>query len=235
MSLRMNLYGWDEAAFEQAIGSNDSNLLTKATALLTNAYKAGPALSQALGWLRTLIENGSPLRRERGPSPPPDDGGLLTVLMETESHVLATYCLSRAIASECHLDLASESSHWSHPMVGVLYRELVSCGFTKSRNCVTQFFALMSGLSNGTPLFGDEFHTEWAFYGVFSRGDLPKMVSVLKAAVEFQRTLPRDYPESLAKTTATGLSEDCKVFAAELATWLGKIEQAGQDAFFLWW
>ena len=55
----------------------------------------------------------------------------------------------------------------------------------------------MSGLSNGTPLFGDDFRTEWSYYTLFTNSDLAAMIPVFKAAADFRRTLPEGYPEEL--------------------------------------
>jgi hypothetical protein len=155
--------------------------------------------------------------------------------METEVHVFAAYCLARTIARHDHLDLASESSHWAHPAVGSLYRELASCGFTKSKNCCVQYFSWMSGLSNGSPLFGDDFRTEWSFYTLFSNRDLAAMIPVFQAAGDFKRSLPEEYPEELTKQMATSLSDGGKAFVLDLIKWFGQIQRAGQDAFILWW
>jgi hypothetical protein len=231
----MNLYGWSLPAFKLVLGSKDSAVLEKATALISKTLPNEPAQSKAKAWLRTLIENGHPLRQEREQSSELADGGLLTVQMETEVHVFAVYSLARAIARDDHLDLAGDSSHWAHPGVGALYRELASCGFTKSKSCGVQYFSWMSSLSNGSPLFGDDFRTPWSFYTLFSNLDLAAMIPVLQAAADFRRALPEGYPEELTKKMATGLSEDGKAFVLDLIKWFGKIRQAGQDAFILWW
>lgn len=139
------------------------------------------------------------------------------------------------MASAEHLDLAAESSNWTHPAIGSLYRELASCGFTKSECCCVPFFSWMSGLSNGTPLFGDDFRTEWTFYTVFSNSDLATMVPVLQAAASFKRTLPEGYPQQFTKTMATGLSEESREFVLDLIKWFEQIQRAERDAFILWW
>jgi hypothetical protein len=231
----MNLYGWSMPAFRQALGSKDSAVLEKATARLSETLPKEPGLSRAKAWLRTLIENGFPLQQDREPASDPADGGLLTVQMETEVHVFAIYCLARAIARNEHLDLASESSHWAHSAVRSLYQELASCGFTRSKSCSVQFFSWMSSLSNGSPMFGDDFRTEWSFYTLFSNQDLVAMTPVLQAAADFKRALPEGYPEELTKKMLTGLSDGSKEFVGELLKWFGQIQRAGQDAFILWW
>jgi len=235
LSLRMNLYGWSLPAFKKALGSNDPSVLEKATALISETLPKEPAQSKAKAWLRTLIEKGFPFRQDREPSSEPADGGLLTVKMETEAHAFTVYCLARAISRREHLDLARESSNWTHPAVGALYRDLASCGFTKSKSCCVQYFSWMSGLSNGTPLFGDDFRTEWSFYTLFSNNDLATMIPIFQAAADFRRTLPEGYPEELTKKMATGLSDAGKEFVLDLINWFGQIQQAGQDALILWW
>lgn len=235
MSLRMNIYGWSQTTFEQVLGSKNADVLERATSLITETIPQEPAQSKAKAWLRTLVENGFPLRHRREPSAEPVDGGLLTVQMETEAHVFAIFCLARVIASDDHLDVAKESSQWTHPAVRALYRDLASCGFTKSKNCCVEYFSWMAGLSNGTPLFGDDFRTEWSFYTQFSNQDLGKMIPVFQAAADFRRTLPEGIPDEIARTYATGLPDVSKSYILDLIKWFGHIHQAGQDALILWW
>jgi len=61
--------------------------LEKATAQLTEALK-DPQLSSGLAWLQTLIRKGYPFREEPAPYSPPEDGGLVSVLAETETHAV---------------------------------------------------------------------------------------------------------------------------------------------------
>jgi hypothetical protein len=231
----MNLYGWHLSSFAQVLGSKDSALLEAATARLSEALPEEPALSKARAWLQTLIQSGFPLRQDRPPPAEPADGGLLTVQLETEVHVAVVHCLARAIAGEDHLDLASESSDWAHPAVGSLYRELASCGFTRSKDCRPQYFSWMSRLSEGSPLFGDDFRTEWSFYTWFTNEELAAVVPVFQAAADFRRPLPEGYPEEATKQMRTGLSDSGKEFIGDLIEWFSRIQQAGQDAFILWW
>jgi hypothetical protein len=231
----MNLYGWSLSDFKQILGSRDFAVLEKANALNSETFTKEPTQSKAKAWLRTLIEDGFPLQQESEQSSEPEDGGLLTVPMETEIHVFVVHCLARAIARDDFLDLASESSRWAHPAVGSLYGELATIGFTKSKDCGVQFFSWMSSLSNGSPLFGDDFRTEWSFYTHFSNGDLAAMIPVFQAATGFTRILPEELPEELTKQLATSLSSNGKEFLLDLIKWFGKIHQAGQDAFILWW
>jgi hypothetical protein len=230
----MNLYGWSLPAFRQVLGSKDSAVLEKATALISEMLPKEPAQSKAKAWLHTLIVNGFPFRQDREQLSEPAEGGLLTVQMETEAHAFTVYCLARAIAREEHLDLAGESSNWKHPAIGALYRDLASCGFTKSKSCCVQYFSWMSGLSNGTPLFGDDFRTEWSFYTLFSNRDLATIIPVFQAAADFRRTLPEGIPEELAKTMATSLSDAGRDFVLDLIRWFRQIQQAGQDVLIFW-
>jgi hypothetical protein len=231
----MNLYGWSLASFKEVLGSKNSALLEDATARLAKALPSEPGLSKAKAWLQTLIERGWPLQEDRAPPTAPSDGGLLTVQLETETHVFAVYCLARAIAQTEHLDLASESSDWQHPSAGALHRDLVACGFTRSRDCCVQYFSWMAKLSNGSPLFGDDFRSDWSIYSLFSNQELAAMIPVFQAAADFQRPLPQGYPEEAAKKMMTCLSEGGKEFIGNLIKWFGRIQQAGQDAFILWW
>jgi hypothetical protein len=231
----MNLYGWRLSSFTQVLGGKDSALLEAATARLSQALSKEPALPKAKAWLQTLIESGFPLRQDRPPPSEPADGGLLTVQMETEIHVTVVHCLARAIAREDDLDLAGESSNWAHPAVGSLHQDLASCGFTRSKGCCAQYFSWMLRLSKGSPLFGDDFRTEWSFYTWFANEELAAMVPVFQAAADFKRPLPKGYPEEALKNMRTGLSDGGKEFIGDLIKWFSQIQQAGQDAFILWW
>lgn len=235
MSLRMNLYGWNIAAFKEKIGSKDSAVLKKATTLIAEALPDEPAQTAAKAWLRTLIMEGYPFREDREPTALPVNGGLMNVPMETQAHIVATYCLTRAIARPDHLDLVVDSSNWTHPSVAALNDELRACGFTKTKTCGLQYFTWISDLSNGTPLFGDDFRTDWSYYSLFSNSDLAAMIPVFQAAIDYRRTLPEGYPEELTRQMAASLSDVGKQFASDLIRWFGKIHQAGQDAFILWW
>ena len=235
LSLRMNLYGWRLSALLHVLGSKDTSVLEGTTALLAKTLTKEPVLSKAKAWLRTLIESGFPLAKDREPPSVPADGDLLTVQMETEAHVFVMHCLARTIASHDHLDLASESSHWAHAGVGSLYQELASCGFTRSKNCCVEFFSWMSRLSEGSPLFGDDFRSEWSFYTLFTNEELAAMLPVFQAAADFRRPIPEGYSEEARNNIKTTLSDISKEFISDLIKLFGQIHQAGQDAFILWW
>jgi hypothetical protein len=231
----MNLYGWRLSSFTQALASKDSALLEAATARLSNAFTRDPAaLAKAEAWLQTLIESGFPLRQDRPPTAEPADGGLLTVQMETAIHVAVVHCLARAIAREDDLDLAIDSSSWAYPAVGSLYEDFAACGFTRSKDCCVQLHSWMVRLGKGMPLFGDDFRSSWEFYTWFTNAELAAMVPVFQAAADFKRPLPKGYPQAARKKMRTGLSDGGKVFIGDLIKWFGQIQQAGQDAFILW-
>jgi hypothetical protein len=231
----MNLYGWSLQAFRNVLGSNNNAVLQAATAHLSESLKEESALARGKAWLRTLIEAGFPLREDREPQSVPADGGLLTVQMETEAHAIVVYCIARAIRHDDFLDLSGESSHWAHPAVGTVYRELAQCGFTKSKQCPREYFGWMSNLSNGSPLFGDDFRTHWSYYSIFTNQELAAIIPVLQAAAEFQKSVPEGYPEEITKNLQLSLSDTGKEFVGDLITWFSQIQHAGQDAFILWW
>jgi hypothetical protein len=174
----MNLYGWRLSSFRQVLGSKDTALLEAATARLAQALRQEPALSKAKAWLQTLIQSGFPLQQDHPPPSEPSTGGLITMHMETEIHVAVVHCLARASAGADDLDLAGESSDWAHPAVASLHQDLASCGFTRSNKCCPQYFTWMLRLSEGSPLFGDDFRTSWEFYTWFSNEELAAMVPV---------------------------------------------------------
>jgi hypothetical protein len=231
----MNLYGWSLSSFTQVLGSKDAAVLDAANADVVESLPNEPGLSRGKAWLRTLIEKGCPLRQEREPPAIPGDGGLLTMQMETEVHAIVVYCIVCAIARDEHLDLAEESSYWAHSSVGALYQELSTCGFSRSPQCGVQYFSWMSKLLHGAPLFGDDFRSDWSFYSVFSNQELAEMIPVFQAAAEFKRTLPADYPAEAKANIRLELSENGKRFIGDLIGWFRRIQQAGQDAFILWW
>jgi hypothetical protein len=231
----MNLYGWSMPSFTRVLGSKDPAVLDAAATRLSESLRHELARFKAVAWLRTLVNDGFPLREDRGPPAEATEGGLLAVQMETEAHAIVAYSIVRAIARPEHLDLAGESSNWTHAAVGSLYRELASCGFTKSKQCPAQYFTWMSKLSGGSPLFGDDFRSDWSFYSWFSNQELAAVVSVLQAAAEFKRPLPPGLPEAVAQRTPAELSESGKEFVGDLVGWFGQIQRVEQDAFILWW
>jgi hypothetical protein len=73
----MNVYGWSLPSFRQVLGSKDSAVLEKATALLSKTLPKEPGLSKAKAWLATLIERGFPLRQGRQPPSEGQDAFIL--------------------------------------------------------------------------------------------------------------------------------------------------------------
>jgi hypothetical protein len=198
LSLRMNLYGWSLASFTRMLGSKDSVVLEAANARLAEALPEERVLTKGRAWLRTLIETGFALRQDRAPASAPADGGLLTMQMETEAHVFVVHSIARAIAGADHLDLSNDSSTWAHPAVGSLYNELAACEFSRSKHCRVEYFTWMWKLSHGSPLFGDDFRSEWSFYTLFTNQELTAILPVFQAAAEFNRKLPESLPEEVA-------------------------------------
>jgi hypothetical protein len=232
----MNLYGWSFQSFTRVLGSKDAGVLNAATVRLREALRNESSFSRGTAWLRTLIDSRFPLRQDREPPLEPADGGLVTVQMETGFHAIVVYCLARAIAREDHLDLARESSHWDHPAVGALYWDVAACGFTRLKSCGMQYFTWMSKLSHGSPLFGDDFRTQWSFYSCFSNEELAAMIPVFRAAAEYSRPLPEGFSEeALKQLPPPTLSAGGKRFIGDLIKWFGQIQQAGQEAFIVWW
>jgi hypothetical protein len=230
----MNLYGWSFDSFTRVLGSKDAAVLEAATACLSKSLQE-PNLSRAKAWLTTLIDSGFPLQRDRQPAPEPAGGGLLNVQMETEAHVFVVHSIARTIAREDYLDLAGESSNWKHPAVGSLYNELAACDFKRSGKCPVEYFTWMWKFSDGSPIFGDDFRTEWSFYSWFTNQELAAMVPVFQAAKEHKRPLPDNLPEDYKAKLKTSLSEGGKEFIGDLIKWFSAIHRAGQDAFILWW
>jgi hypothetical protein len=243
MSLRMNIYGSSLTSFKQVLGSKDSAVLEGATECLSAAYGSHPeTLAKAKAWLRTLIEDGFPLRQDREPPSEPGDGGLLTVHMETDIHAFVVHCLVRAIACDDHLDLAEESSKWAHPAVESLSRDLWNCGFTRSERRITHskqsivdYHNWMRKLVNGGPLFGDDFRSQWEIYSFFTNQELAFIIPIFQAALEFGGPVPDNVPDHLKDRVQTRLSEGAKRFLGDLIKWFVQIQEAGQDAFIMWW
>jgi hypothetical protein len=230
----MNLYGWSFDSFTQVRGSKNAAVLEAATARLSECLDE-PNLSKGKTWLTTLIDSGFPLQRDRQPPPEPAGGGLLNVQMETEVHVFVVHSIARAIARDDYLDLAGESSNWSHPAVQSLYNELAACEFKRSGKCSVEYFTAMWKLIDGSPLFGDDFRTEWSFYSLFTNQELAAIIPVFHAAEEYKRSVPDNLPEDYKAKMRTSLSEGGKQFIGDLLKWFRAIHEAGQDAFILWW
>jgi hypothetical protein len=126
----MNIYGWHFQDFRNLLGSNNSQVLKKATEILVESATEDYDPSKAKAWIRLLIEKGFTFREDRERPTEPVNGGLLTMRMETETHVSALYAIAKALAGEDAMDLSSESDTWKHPCIMSLYKDLGDCGFT---------------------------------------------------------------------------------------------------------
>jgi hypothetical protein len=133
----MNLYDWSLQSFKKTVGSGDEAIFEKAAANVGESLQE-PNRSKGINWLRTLVHNGYSFREDRVFAIP-DDGGLINVRMETETHVFVVYSLVRAIAASEHLDLSSHSSGWTHPTVVALHKELTACKFARSKACPREY------------------------------------------------------------------------------------------------
>ena len=235
LALRINLYGCKLRQLLGVIGSKDSSVREIAGNYLSETLTDEAALAKACAWLRTLVDDGYPLKSEREPPSVPDDGSLLVTRLETELHAFVVYSIVRAVSRNTCLDLASDSSHWHHSAIVSLYNDFRICGFTRSKECPTRFLQLGSALSHGTPLFGDDFRTDWSFYTFLTNNDLENLVSVLEAARKFEKPVPDYVPAEVRKTMVTRLSDEGNAFAEELIAWFCQIQQAHQDAFIMWW
>jgi len=231
----MNLSGCRIQAITAAIGSNDSVILDRASTHLSDILSDVSARLKAQAWLQTLVGTGYPLRSARQPPALQDDGSLLVHHLEAEIHICAIHSLVQALNQEDYLDLAGESSHWSHPAITALSDDLRACGFTRSDECPASLFTWLSALSYGTPLFGDGFQTEWSFYSFVANEELQSVIADLAVAMAYERPLPDYIPDDVRKTMNTRLSDNGQEFARELSGWFERIQQAGQDAYVIWW
>jgi hypothetical protein len=231
----MNLYGWSMQSFRSVLASANASVLKAATAYFVESQKNESAITRGKAWLQTIINKGFPLREEREQPAEPEEGALLTMQMETEAHVFAIYSIMRATAADNYLDLARDSSNWAHPVVSAFYRELGDCRFSQSKQCPRELHSWIWKLNHGTPLFGDDFRTDWSFYTTFTNPELAAIVPVFEAVVDYERPVPEGRPDYPKSTVKTRLSEGPRQFAQDLSKWFGQIKEAGQDAFILWW
>ncbi len=67
MSIRMNIYGWSFADFKAVLGSGDTAVLERANTLLSASVSDETYRIKGAAWLRTLIDDGYPLVKERPP------------------------------------------------------------------------------------------------------------------------------------------------------------------------
>lgn len=230
MALRLNLYGFEQQAVLDVLGSGDRAVLAAAVEHLSKAFRDPAVVSKAKAWLTTLIMVGCPLRTDRIVPTVGDDGGLLVMQMETEIHVFVVNSIVRAVAKADHKDLAMDSSTYHYSAVTALQRELSACKFPVPK----EYYRWMHVLSSGMPLFGDQFHSDWSFYSILANSELAEFIPVLRAAATYERKLPEGIPPEELFRHAVSLSEPGKKFADDLARWFAEIHVAGQDAFVIW-
>jgi hypothetical protein len=235
MALRMNLYGCKLQSLIDAVGGNDYSIIESATKCLADVFHNDADFLKAKAWLRTLIYEGCPLRDSRQLPAVADDGGRLLSRMETEIHAFVVYAIVRSIARPEDHDFSSESSSWHHSAISALYDDLSTCGFTRSRQCPIRFHGWISAMSNGTPLFGDDFRTEWSFYSLLKNNDLSGLLAAFYVAMNYEREIPEMLPVEARVGLATRLSEAGRSLMADLSNWFTKIHEDGQDAFIFWW
>jgi hypothetical protein len=231
----MHLYGWKLQEFIDAIGSKNTRLLKRASSHLEKTYKGGrdeANLPKALAWLRTLINEGHSLRKDRQWPAPGVDGGLVIMHMEAGIHVAAVFCLFQALRRKEYLD--SGFDLWNDRISLALSDDLRACGFNNSRKYSVEFIQALWKLGGGTPLFGDDFCTNWEKYAIIENKQLAILVAGFQAALNFRRKLPKSMSASDRKRINTCLSDRSKQFVSELVGWLRGIQRASQDAFILW-
>jgi hypothetical protein len=231
----MNLYGWSFQAFCDVLGSKNQSVLKAATAQLSECLSDEADLARGKAWLRILIEDGHPFNKDRERPVPPTDGGLLTMQMETAAHIYGIHCIARAIARDDHLDLSMDSSSWSRPAVYNLWQELGDCRFTIKGGLPRDYYSWMVRFADGLPLFGDDFRTNWEFYSCFTNEELAGIIPIFKAASSFERKLPESFSEEDKAGMPSSLSEGGKRLINDLIKWFSQIQEAGQDAFIIWW
>ncbi|MCR9231397.1 MAG: hypothetical protein NXI29_10325 [bacterium] len=234
MSLRMNLYGCDLHAILNALGSQNQKLLEQACEQLSQVLDAGPECDKVQGWIQTLIETGPTLRLNRPVPEVPQSGDLLTCQMETELHVVGLDCLVKALRKEEHLNLAGESSFWNHGIISDLQQELSGCQFKPGNVDLLMYFNYFTVLSQGTPLFGDDFRSRWSYYTIIPHSELNDLLVVLQEALAYERSLPETMPEELRQHTPTQLTDEMASFVKEFLGWLTQLEQHEQDLYLLW-
>lgn len=237
MSLRLNLYGCHIAAVLEAVGSQSAAVLQSACGHLgetISTTRGEDALKTATAWLTTLVQSGCPLASDRPQPSVSSDGGLLETHMETEVHVLALHSLIFSLRDDGWRDFSGESSMWHAGALGSLQRELRACGFTKSAECPPEFHQGMQRLIHGTPLFGDDFRSDWSTYCLLPGNMLPGFCETLQAAMNYEDSVPDYVPAEVRSTMTLRLSDNARRFVTEFSSWLQQISDAGQDAYILY-
>jgi hypothetical protein len=124
---------------------------------------------------------------------------------------------------------------WSQGVSKALFGELHSCGFLQSDKSSVEFIQALRKLDSGTPLFGDDFCTGWEYYSVIDNPEIAILVGGFQAALDFERKLPDSMPDDVRRRFKTRLLDDTKKFICDLIGWFEQIQQAGQDAFIIWY
>jgi hypothetical protein len=235
MSLRPALYGWKIQEFIDVIGSKNVKVQKAALGHLREVYESPgdqAELRKARAWLRTLINKGYPLRRDRKPPIVRADGELLLMRMETGIHVAVVNSLVQALRRDEFVQPLFD--RWSQGVSSAIHNELRACGLFGSRASSVEFITALSRLDGGTALFGDGFHTGWEYYSVIEKAQIGLLLAGFEAVLNFERKLPDGIPAEAKKRLRTRVSADARGLITELIDWFGKIERAGQDAFILW-
>jgi hypothetical protein len=232
MSLRVTLYSWKLQEFIDVIGSKNSVVLKAAATNLANIYKRekdNSKLNSANAWLRTLINQGFPLRRDRKRPTVGAKGKLLVMHMEAGIHVAVIHSLICSLGAK-----RVTFDEWSQGIHGAIHKELRECGFLRSEKVQVEFLLTLGKLDCGTPLFGDDFFTGWELYSIIENHEIAALVAGFRAALRFKRKLPRGLPKDVKKRLKTRVSDDCREFLGKSVKWFGQIQKAGQDAYILW-
>ena len=237
MSLRLNLYGCDISALYDALGSSDSKLQQRAGQILSKQVKDADCCDLGLKWLACMIHSSPVLSKQRGDLKTPTDGSLITQILEGESHIWAVYSLISALSTDEDPDFSSESSMWNLQAISGLYRAARTCDFTKSDECPPSFFRFYEFAIQGTPLFGDAFHTSWSFYSIFERKIISEIRQALNALEKYERDLSRasDDIRKMFSKEQISISDEWKDFSRSLSKWFEAIESSNRDALIFWW
>jgi hypothetical protein len=231
MSLRVTLCSWKLQEFIDVIGSKNSVVLKAAAAHLADIYKNEkdkPQLHSANAWLRTLINQGLPLRRDRERPTVGAKGKLLVMHMEAGVHVAVIDSIVSALGGK---QLAFDV--WGSRLSSALHSELRRCGFFQTR-VPLDFITTMGKLDGGTPLFGDGFHTGWEFYSVIENHEIAALVAGFRAALRFRRKLPRSFSKEARKRVSTRLPDDLRPLLGKIVKLFAQIQKESQDAYILW-
>jgi len=237
MSLRLNLYGRDLSAFYDALGSGDSKLEQRAGQILSQQMKDADCCDLGLKWLSRMIHSSPVLRTQRGDLKTPTDGNLITQILEGESHIWAVHSLLAALSTDEDPNFSGESSIWNIQAISGFYQAARACDFTKSAECPRAFYRFYESAIQGTPVFGDAFHTSWSFYSIFERKMIAEIRLALNALEEYERDLSRatDDIRKMFSKEQISISDDWKDFSRSLSKWFEAIESSNRDALIFWW